>query len=111
MTDPDPPNDTRLVVIVVRTGGVGGIRRRWKAEPADDEAPHWIALIEQCPWDAPTEADAGADRFVWSIRARTPDAHRERELPDSELAGPWRDLVAAVRKTASDEVKTRKTGE
>lgn len=100
MNDPDPPSESRLVVIVVRTGGVAGIRRRWVVEPAGEEAPHWVELIERCPWDAPREADASADRFVWSIRARTPDDQHQREVPDSELTGPWRQLVDAVRENS-----------
>lgn len=97
MSNPVPTGDALVVVAVVRTGGIAGLRRRWKAEATDAEAPHWVELIEQCPWDAPCAAPSGADRYVWSIRARTPDGRREREIPDAELTGPWRALVDAVR--------------
>jgi hypothetical protein len=93
----EEPDDERLVVAVVRTGGIAGIRRRWKVEPPRPETAVWITLIERCPWDAPREQDAGADRYVWSIQVRMPREERERELADSELSGAWRELVDAVR--------------
>ena len=99
------PDDERhdvaapLLVAVTRTGGFAGLTRVWKAEPPEDEAPQWIALIDRCPWDERTDRDArGADRFQWSIRAQLDaDAAREADLPDSALTGPWRELVDAVR--------------
>lgn len=97
------PDDPRIVVVVVRTGGIAGIRRHWQAEPARDESAGWIELIEGCPWDEPCPEDAGADRFIWSIRARTPESLHERELPESALDGPWRRLVDAVREAHDDD--------
>lgn len=93
----DESRDADIVIAVVRSGGIAGISRRWRIEARPAEAAEWIALIENCPWDATAPPRAGADRFVWSIRARTPSERRERELTDSELAGPWRALVDAVR--------------
>jgi len=88
-------------VTVVRTGGVAGTRREWRAEPPADEAPRWIELIEGCPWDAVIEVSmTGADRFVWRIDARCGPDERDAELPDSEMRGPWRDLVEEVRQSA-----------
>ncbi|MBO0980637.1 hypothetical protein IPV10_08715 [Microbacterium sp. SD291] len=89
------------MIAVVRTGGIAGIRRRWKVEPEPAEAGDWIALIERCPWDESPEG-SGADRFVWSIRVRTPSERREQELPDDALDGPWRELVDAVRAASAD---------
>ena len=88
-----------LLVAVTRTGGFAGITRIWTAEPPEDEASEWIALIARCPWDEPLDLDLrGADRFQWSIRAQcAPDDEREAELPDSAVTGPWRELVDAVR--------------
>lgn len=98
MSESPPPTEPQQVVIaVVRTGGIAGIRRKWRVEPDAAQTHRWIAMIESCPWDDETDADAGADRFVWVIRVRTPSEERERELPDSALDGPWRDLVEAVR--------------
>lgn len=126
MSDAAPPNeqadgDPAVLIVIVRSGGFAGLRRRWHVEPPHDEAPRWIELIERCPWDGPDPAQSntaqsdpaqpnstqprsdrpGADRFVWSIQARTPAARRERELPESALDGPWRQLVEAVRTAAT----------
>jgi len=98
MSESPRPTDPRVVIAVVRTGGIAGIRRRWRVEPDPDDASQWIALIERCPWDDEGADDSGADRFVWTIRARTPSEKRERDLPDSQLSGPWRELVDAVRR-------------
>ncbi|WP_067196498.1 protealysin inhibitor emfourin [Microbacterium sp. XT11] len=91
------PTDDRVVIAVVRTGGIAGLRRRWRVERDPADAEDLIALIDSCPWDSEPAAATGADRFVWSIRARTPEHQHEQELPDAALDGPWRDLVDAVR--------------
>ena len=97
----DPDEEPGFLIVVIRTGGIAGIRRRWHVEPPREEEPRWIELIDRCPWDDPAGAQQpGADRYVWSIRARTPSERRERELPDSALDGPWRTLVEAVRTAA-----------
>ena len=92
---------TVVAVTVTRTGGFAGLRRTWHAEPDTSETPQWIALIDQCPWDAadPAKADppVGADRFVWFVDARCGDAAREAALADPDVRGPWRDLIDAVR--------------
>jgi hypothetical protein len=93
----DAPTEARVVIVVVRTGGIAGIRREWQVEPEPAEAPEWIDMVDDCPWDDDADAARGADRFVWLIRVRTPEEKRERELPDSALVGPWRALVDAVR--------------
>lgn len=101
---PEPAGEGRVAapvaVAVVRSGGIAGIPRRWRVEIAASDsvdAESWIALIERCPWNDDLENSTGADRYVWSIRARTPSERRERELPDAALSGAWRDLVDAVR--------------
>lgn len=97
MSESPPPTDAQVVIAVVRTGGIAGIRRQWRVEAEPDAAVEWIDLIDGCPWDQEPDGSVGADRFMWSIRARTPSERRERELPDSALDGPWRTLVDAVR--------------
>ncbi|WP_349885400.1 protealysin inhibitor emfourin [Microbacterium sp. WHRI 7836] len=97
MSEYPPPTDAQVVIAVVRTGGIAGIRRQWRVEAEPDDAVEWIDLIDRCPWDQEPDGSVGADRFMWSIRARTPSERRERELPDSALDGPWRALVDAVR--------------
>lgn len=88
----------RIVVAVVRTGGIAGLRRRWRVEPAPEQTPSWIELVNRCPWDERLDPDArGADRYVWSIHARLRDEQREQVIPDSRLEGAWRELVDAVR--------------
>ncbi|KQZ82153.1 hypothetical protein ASD56_14815 [Microbacterium sp. Root166] len=93
---------------MTRSGGFAGMTRRWSAVPPPAQAPEWMALIAQCPWDAapaapgrddaPREPSAGADRFTWWIHVRLGEAsEREAELPDQDLVGAWRELVDAVR--------------
>jgi hypothetical protein len=91
----------RIVVTVVRTGGLAGLRREWRAEPPADDAPRWVSLIDVCPWDSVDARTDGADRYVWSIRARCDDDDPlEAELGDGQLDGPWRTLVDEVRSSA-----------
>jgi hypothetical protein len=104
MPQPDAPRDTsaRVIVVVVRSGGIAGMRKQWRAEPPASDAPHWIALIDECPWDDAIDDDRAADRFVWRITASGDGVtEREAELPDSRLYGPWRALVDEVRGAAS----------
>ncbi|WP_439591455.1 protealysin inhibitor emfourin [Microbacterium sp.] len=95
--DETDPDDEIVVVIVTRTGGLAGLRKAWRAEPRPDEAPLFVDLISQCPWDEPAPDGAGADRYTWSIAARCGSEEREADVPDAGLTGPWRDLVDAVR--------------
>jgi hypothetical protein len=97
---------TRVIVVVVRTGGLAGLRREWRAEPAADDTAHWIELIDGCPWDDHPPSTRGADRYVWSIRARY-DERPERvvELGDAQVDGPWRTLVDEVRAVAPRPVR------
>jgi hypothetical protein len=97
MSESPRQTDGPVVIAVVRTGGIAGIRRQWTVEPDPAEAPRWITMVERLPWDDDADAGRGADRFVRLIRVRTPSERRERELPDSALDGPWRELVDAVR--------------
>lgn len=91
-----------MVVTVVRSGGIAGMRRQWRAAPPPEEVPRWRELVASCPWDDPGTDAEGADRFTWSIRAADDAATpREAEVPDSRLDGPWRALVDAVRAAAS----------
>lgn len=103
---------------MLRTGGFAGLRREWRAEPPAEDAPRWIVLIDECPWDGqdaptptptptPTQAPTsrhtpsrGADRFVWSIHAASGGAARRARVTDGDLQGPWRELVDEVRRFA-----------
>jgi hypothetical protein len=90
-----------IAVTVTRTGGIAGMRRTWRAQPETIDAPQWITLLDECPWDQadPTRpiAPTGADRYMWHVDARCGDDEREAALPDPEVQGPWRDLIDAVR--------------
>lgn len=97
----DPDAETAVAVTVTRTGGIAGMRREWTAEPPDDEAPRWIALIDGCPWDAVAEyAGPDSDRFMWRIHAQCGPDERDARLADAQVRGPWRDLVDEVRQAA-----------
>lgn len=98
---PDPPAAPRSVSVrVTRTGGFAGLRREWRTEAEGPDARFWIALIERCAWDdsgGGARDAAGADRFVWGIRARCDGDERSAELADADVRGPWRQLVDEVR--------------
>ena len=110
MTQENPDTDgveiVLVAVTVTRSGGIAGLRRTWRAEPDSAEAPQWIALIDECPWDAVDEGVArttrGADRYVWHVDARLGEAERVAALADPDVRGPWRQLIDAVRAAASD---------
>ena len=110
MTEPAPPGDLggdgddRVIVVVVRSGGLLGRSKRWVAEPEASHTERWVTLIERCPWDQRTDATGGADRYMWSIHATLPGERREQEVPDAALDGPWRDLVEAVREAPGSRV-------
>jgi hypothetical protein len=89
-----------IIVHVVRSGGFAGLDREWTAEPRPPEDSRFKALIDECPWDQAAESSPprGADRFIWLIQAMLADEPPlEAELPDTELQGPWRELVDEVR--------------
>lgn len=108
-TDPPPETGSDIEVGVARTGGIAGIRREWTATPPPDETDVWAELIARCPWGvaATSGAAGGADRFVWSIRARCEGDVRRAELGDAEVTGAWRDLVDAVREWNADGLSAR----
>lgn len=91
-----------LVVTVLRTGGFGGVRRCWRAEPPAADRSEWAVLIDQCPWDAdattPVPVSSGLpDRYVWSIHARAGEQQHSADVGEAALTGPWRELVERVR--------------
>lgn len=102
--DQTQPDDS-VVVVVTRTGGIAALRRTWRAEPGPSEAPAFVTLIDQCPWDAPAHEVDGADRFAWQITARCGERAHEARVPEAGLTGPWRTLVDAVRdwRTSGEE--------
>ena len=114
-TSPDgttaPPQPTAsgadgLSVVVERSGGFAGLTRRWSVTAGPDDAT-WTALVDACDWDGDgtgraASEPAGADRFCWTVTARTPAAERSAALAEHEVDGPWRALIDAVR-SASEQ--------
>ncbi len=96
----EPAHRRSVVVVVTRTGGLAGLRREWRVQPAIGDESRWIALIKSAPWDAKTEKGNGADRFTWRIRAQYGTRERTVELPEQAAQGPWRDLIDEVRSAA-----------
>jgi hypothetical protein len=97
-----PAADDRVVVTVVRTGGIAGLRREWAVEASGPDATPWMTLIDRCPWDDDPPAASGADRYMWRVSARTPARECRTDIPDSGLRGPWRDLVHAAQRGQDD---------
>ncbi|MEQ6896822.1 protealysin inhibitor emfourin [Microbacterium sp. KR10-403] len=91
-------DDPVLSITVVRTGGFAGLRREWSVQPPEPAREHWIMLIRQCPWnDVDAAAPPGPDRFTWHIQAQLGTDDRRADVPETQLHGPWRDLVAEVQ--------------
>ncbi len=101
MPQPEAENAGRLIIIVVRSGGIAGLSTQWRAEADAADAPRWRELVEKCPWDAASEPSPGADRYQWRIEVHHDETpvHRAR-LGDGQVRGPWRTLVDEVREAA-----------
>lgn len=107
MPQPDSVNDERIAIVVVRSGGIAGLSKQWRAEPDPARAPHWRALVESCPWDAAPETE-GADRYQWRIEVQRGDtAVHEARLGEAQVQGPWRALVDEVRRAAAPTPRGR----
>lgn len=91
---------TRLSILVVRSGGFAGLTQQWQVDPRDD-ADEWVALVHACPWSAVGHDAASRDRFVWRIEARLARTVRRASVPDALLVGPWRVLVDRVQKAGT----------
>lgn len=108
--EPDPAGDPSaadaLSVVVERTGGFAGLSRRWSVTTRPDDTT-WTALLDACDWGEDGERrlagePAGADRFCWTVTARTAAAEHSAALAEHEVDGPWRALIDAVR-SASEQ--------
>lgn len=87
-------------ILVVRSGGIAGLRQQWQIEPRDDPES-WLDLVHACPWGAVGSDPASRDRFVWRIEARMPHPVHTASVPDAQLVGPWRALVDRVQKVGT----------
>lgn len=82
-----------FVISVVRSGGFAGLRHEWTIEvTAPDDAERWRPIIAACPWDHSPEPGR-PDGFVYVVQAHDHTA----TVPESDLHGPWRQLVDEVR--------------
>ena len=116
-TDPHEPDDDApdaadvvVAVTVSRSGGIAGMTRRWavQAPPADPD--RWRALVAECPWDQAGEGtDPGADRFAWTVRATLRHTSRRAELTETDVSGPWRALIDAVRAASASADPSRRS--
>ncbi|SKC54339.1 protealysin inhibitor emfourin [Okibacterium fritillariae] len=119
MSDIEPASTLRITV--TRSGGVAGLSPRWTVEAQEEpDVAEWLALVDSCPWDdEDADDDAGADRFVYTIRVLVhpsetssdePPVHEGRQtataeergarIPEKKLDGPWRELVDRVKDTS-----------
>ena len=105
MAQPAEGDELSFRILVVRSGGVAGITRRWQVEPGDD-AEEWRELVLACPWGAEGTDTESRDRFVWRIEVsrsggQPADPARSASVPDAQLLGPWRTLVDRVQKSGT----------
>ncbi|MBS1697795.1 MAG: hypothetical protein JST25_05250 [Actinobacteria bacterium] len=92
-----PHDHDDVAILVVRSGGIAGMTRRWSVQPSGNDVGPWIVLVERCPWDEKPEPGTGADRFIWHIEVSLRSVRHEQVIPEEHLSGPWRELVDAVR--------------
>ncbi|GAA1909795.1 hypothetical protein GCM10009688_13100 [Arthrobacter gandavensis] len=77
-------------LVVVRTGGMAGMRRTWSSEVSSEEAEErWLPLLQE----PPQEAADGPDRFTYEIRV----GQQAVTIPETSLKGRWRELVDRAR--------------
>jgi hypothetical protein len=75
-----------MKVVVERTGGFAGVRRRGERNGEDLSADQHAALkklMDPAPPAAP--ADAGADRFTYRIEVRDENGTRQVTVPESAM--------------------------
>jgi hypothetical protein len=95
-----PVNNARLTVLVVRSGGVAGIQREWRAAGTDDEL---ATAVSACAWDqAPASPGSGRDGFSWIISVES-DQPATVSLSEADIDGPWKSLVDLVKSRATRE--------
>lgn len=94
------PDSTAIEIVVVRFGGMAGLRRTWSVAADPPQATPWLALVDLCPWDEVANHSGGSalpDRYTWHIAASVEEVTRSAELAEVDAVGPWRHLIDAVR--------------
>jgi hypothetical protein len=77
-------------LVVVRTGGIAGMRRTWSSEVSSEEAEQrWLPLLQE----PPEEPAGGQDRFTYEIRV----GQQAVTISETSLTGQWRELVERAR--------------
>ncbi|MER1996675.1 MAG: protealysin inhibitor emfourin [Arthrobacter sp.] len=77
-------------LVVVRTGGMAGMRRTWSSEVSSEEAEErWLPLLQ----DPPQQPADGQDRFTYEISV----GQQAVTIPETSLKGRWRELVDRAR--------------
>ncbi|MCC3281489.1 protealysin inhibitor emfourin [Arthrobacter caoxuetaonis] len=77
-------------LVVVRTGGLAGMRRTWSSEVSSEEAEErWLPLLQ----DPPESREDGNDRFTYEISV----GKQAVTIPEQSLQGSWRELVDRAR--------------
>ncbi|WP_065569940.1 protealysin inhibitor emfourin [Microbacterium oleivorans] len=84
-----------LTIVVVRSGGIAGLRRAWRIEVAGEEADAWLSLVDACPWGEDPASAPGADRFSWEVEAVRGEDDRRAVV--GEAVGPWSELIQRVQ--------------
>jgi len=90
-----------VAILVVRMGGVAGLRRAWRVQATGPDAQPWVALVDACPWHDHTTLRPQPDRFTWELTAAHGDTDMRTVLGERDLDGAWRQLVDAVVRDGS----------
>lgn len=79
-------------VMVTRVGGDGSVRRAWAGTAGRDDAARWEELVEQASLGVPPPYRPRPGEALYHSGA----GELEVQVAERELAGPLRELVAAV---------------
>ncbi|WP_312179999.1 protealysin inhibitor emfourin [Arthrobacter sp.] len=86
-----------MKLVVVRSGGIAGMRRKWSSEVSSQEAEErWLPLLQDPPSADPP---AGVpDRFTYEIWV----GQNAVTIPEASLKGGWRELVDRARQGSGE---------
>ena len=89
-------------VTVTRTGGFASIPRSWQVSlEREPDMASWLTLLRDLPWDDIPRSAAQPDRYLYRIECEPYEpavlGPHEAVIPEQDLKGPWRELVARVR--------------
>jgi hypothetical protein len=93
--------ETPVAILVVRAGGMAGLRRAWRVQASGPGAQPWVELVDACPWHDQRTLRPQPDRFTWELTAAHGDTDLRTILGERDLDGAWRQLVDAVIRDGS----------